>query len=67
MKLYRFRLVVLAAGGVLFIAMGYLNLKGGRFAEGMVLLAAGIILFTMYTAVVICNRMSLTHMKSEKQ
>ena len=56
MKYYRFRATSISLSGLLFLCLGYVNLKNGRPAEGMMSLAAGVILMTFFSALVVSQR-----------
>jgi len=56
MKYYRVRAGCLICGAVLFLVVGYFNLRTGRQAEGMATLVASVIFMTMFSALVVCKQ-----------
>ena len=59
-KYYRFRATGLVCSAMLFLVVGYFNLKTGRFAEGMVTIATGVILMGFFSALLVIKRIGDT-------
>ena len=55
-KYYRVRATVLVFAALLFLVAGYFNLKTGRLAEGMITLAASVILMGFFSALLVIKR-----------